>query len=257
MLALKMVPLSRRAKWVKEIPEGVLALEKPSGLPSHPNRPGERSVILCPYDLREECYLLEGGRRLFLCNRLDSPTSGILILATKKALAREVKKAFRERRVEKTYLAAVRGRPPADAGVWKDLLRVERRGGQVRGSAGGSRRPGGVPLPVETRYELVGSVNRWGITTSLLRLFPLTGRTHQLRVQASHRKLPILGDKTYGDFELNRKLRTQMEVRRLMLHAWKIRLEGIWRDHAFVFEAETEVPGWCRLWSEDSNAGQP
>ena len=60
------------------------------------------------------------------------------------------------------------------------------------------------------------------VNFQLLELLPLTGKTHQLRVQCMIRKIPILGDKTYGDFSLNRKFQQATRIQRLCLHASQI-----------------------------------
>jgi 23S rRNA pseudouridine955/2504/2580 synthase len=59
---------------------------------------------------------------------------------------------------------------------------------------------------------------------SLLSLKPLTGRTHQLRVQAAHHQLPIIGDRTYGDFKINAHAKQSWGLQRLMLHAEHIQM---------------------------------
>ena len=67
----------------------------------------------------------------------------------------------------------------------------------------------------KTIVNLVQNFSISGEAFSLIQLEPLTGRTHQLRVQCAQHHFPILGDKTYGDFKCNRRLRTE----RLFLHA--------------------------------------
>ena len=59
----------------------------------------------------------------------------------------------------------------------------------------------------------------------MLRMEPLTGRTHQLRVQCALRGIPIIGDKSYGDFSFNRKLSRASKTDRLCLHAAEIEFE--------------------------------
>ena len=77
---------------------------------------------------------------------------------------------------------------------------------------------------------------------SLLRLNPLTGRTHQLRVQCAKRKFPIIGDTTYGNFSLNREIQKATGYQRLFLHAYSIRIEWEWKQRQHFFRAESSIP---------------
>ena len=72
---------------------------------------------------------------------------------------------------------------------------------------------------------------------------PQTGRTHQLRVQCSKRRLPILGDRTYGQFNLNRKITKLSKINRLFLHSAKLKVELTLRDQTQItWEAESSLP---------------
>jgi tRNA pseudouridine65 synthase len=95
--------------------------------------------------------------------------------------------------VRKTYQALVFGKPRQDAEMWKDVLDVRKQGGRIRTAAGA----GNLPAVCAMKLLRAGSVP---MRTSLIRLEPQTGRSHQLRVQCAKRGLPIVGDKTYGEF---------------------------------------------------------
>jgi 23S rRNA-/tRNA-specific pseudouridylate synthase len=71
---------------------------------------------------------------------------------------------------------------------------------------------------------------------------PLTGRTHQLRVQSAKRRLPIVGDSTYGDFSFNRDVQKASGNKRLFLHATSIRIVWEWQDLEHEFQAESALP---------------
>lgn len=203
-------------------PSGLLAVFKPSGLLAHPNRPGDRdrSLLRAEFDGSSECFRwkTEGGdQKLHLLHRIDGPTSGVLLLAEDERIAERVRTLFRDQVVRKTYLAVVKaGRLPAGR-VWEDDL-LENRGG-----AGGVRvrvvSRGGLRARTEVRLR-----ERIAGTPSalLLEMRPSTGRTHQLRVQAAARGLPVIGDRTYGDFRLNRLWARKRGEDRLWLHAWKV-----------------------------------
>jgi tRNA pseudouridine65 synthase len=186
-------------------PCGLVALEKPEGILSVPNKDSDlkTSLLRAPYDAEDECYHWRGEqgqeRRLYVCHRLDSPTSGVLLCAIGASVAREVKALFKTRSVEKEYRAVIAGIPQGARGVWKDRLKASKEETHLRtrADASGRKRVGhGMADP-----------RKWKARRILaLALHPLTGRTHQLRVQTSMRRFPIVGDRTYGDFRLNARL---------------------------------------------------
>jgi 23S rRNA-/tRNA-specific pseudouridylate synthase len=215
---------------------GLVAVEKPSGWMTHPNIPNASSgkaIVPYIYDFEKECYRLSDGCFLFVLNRLDAPTSGVMLMTMDEIVAGAVKLAFRERRCHKLYQAWVkRGAAIPISGVWRDsLLEIrESQGLRVKKSPGGQL--------AETRYELK-EMARIG-TYSLLRLYlyPHTGRTHQLRVQCALRKCPIWGDKTYGDFRWNRGLAKLTGRENLFLHSERIELNYQLNGRIFYFHAE-------------------
>ncbi len=218
-------------------PDGMIALAKPPGLLSHPNQPEDstRSLLAAPYDDGAECYVLPDGTRAHLLHRLDSATSGVVLLATDETLAEAARKSFLERAVEKTYLALAFGLPRQRQEVWKDQLQVRRGGGRLRVNQ--DRAGDGA----STGMRLLRSFNGTPIL-SLLELTPHTGRTHQLRVQCGKRRLPIVGDATYGDFAKNRAFVKAGGEDRLFLHAASIRLNCRLHGRAWSFSAKAPVP---------------
>jgi 23S rRNA pseudouridine955/2504/2580 synthase len=231
------LPLGSGVKVLARDANGLVALLKPVGVLSHPNtdRDQAKAVLQAPYDLDRECFQWAAAdgtpRRLWLLNRLDSATSGVILAAATEVLAAAVKAEFRQREVRKVYQALVFGVPREPAQSWRDRLTVEKRGGQIRSNAGGG-------VLAECRMRLVRS-KRGEPPLSLLRLEPQTGRSHQLRVQCARRRLPIVGDQTYGEFRLNREFAKETRNKRLFLHAletsFTYRFGG--RDHAFAAAA--------------------
>lgn len=195
-------------------PAGLVALAKPAGVRSHPNQPGTdaQALLQLPYAADAEAYLWEGAPRWHLLHRLDAPTSGLILLAESEALAQAMREAFAARTVEKTYVALARGRLNPRDRLWRDRLKAQRRGASLRVSVNAS---GDL---AETQVRSCGT-STGAPPVSALVLAPKTGRPHQLRVQAAHRHLPLLGDATYGDFRLNRSLARSHGLRRLCLHA--------------------------------------
>ncbi len=145
---------------------------------------------------------------LGIVHRLDRPVSGVLVWAKTAKAARRLSQQFERRSVEKEYWAIVEATGPksyedpvADElhpgtpaeGTWQDWLTSAGVAGVVRSVAAGSERA----REAITRFHFENPPDlspgcRW------LRLWPETGRTHQLRVQAALRGFPILGDANYG-----------------------------------------------------------
>ena len=195
-------------------------LEKPSGVLSHPNPGGGsskgRTLLLGDYDFEEEAYHLPvpGGKmvKVHLVHRLDQETSGLILCTFQGEAAARLKEALFHREVAKEYRALVLGMPSQASGVWSDCLVKTSSAGRATVTA---RR--GRPNAV-TRYRVLERFERPDV--SLLALWPETGRTHQLRVQAALRHHPILGDERYGDFTANRFLGSEAGLKRMFLHAY-------------------------------------
>lgn len=198
-----------------------VAVSKPEGVRSHPNQDGldTKALLQAPWDSRTQAYEITLGQHttLTLCHRLDSPTSGVLLLGLGET-AREILQAFRNNLVQKTYKALLWGRVNRQQFVWKSRLAREGRRGQIRvraGSAGDLAETKGIVLQVGKKHPIISSV----------KLKPVTGRTHQIRVQAAEHGVPIVGDRTYGNFNANRQLKQLGLPNRLYLHAESIELQ--------------------------------
>jgi len=235
-------PLGPEVRLLTRDARGLVAFAKPSGVLSHPNIPGDevRSLLRARYSLEQECYewpAFEGfaAGRLWLLNRLDSGTSGVILCAESGELAAEIKAQFRRKQVRKVYQALVFGLPRPPVQLWKDLLAVEKRGGQVRASARGGH------IPAESQMTLVRA-GRASSGVSLVRLEPRTGRSHQLRVQCARRGLPIVGDQTYGDFARNREFARAAGTRRMFLHSLETQFGYEWAGVRHTFSARAPLP---------------
>jgi tRNA pseudouridine65 synthase len=219
---------------------GLAALDKPEGVLSHPNSPKDegRSLLRAHYDDEEECFEWPapgGARRLWLINRLDSATSGLILAATSGDLAREIRAQFQRRRVRKTYYALVFGKPRQAAEAWRDVLDVRKQGNRIRTAAGSGS------VPAECRMALVRS-GTGPVRLSLLRLEPQTGRSHQLRVQCAKRGLPIVGDRTYGNFAANRGFAKAAGSKRMFLHSHSVAFEYGFGGGTHPFSAAAPLP---------------
>jgi 23S rRNA pseudouridine1911/1915/1917 synthase len=176
----------------------VLAVAKPAGLLTQGVAAGEPTLEQA---VRR---LLSPGAPVAVylgtVHRLDRPVSGVVLWARTPKSARRLAAQFAGRTVIKEYWALVECRddPPApgEEGEWDDWLAGSAdASGVVRASAEG--RPGARRALTRFRREPEGSA-RLPDGLAWLRLWPRTGRTHQLRAQAAARGLPIWGDAAYG-----------------------------------------------------------
>lgn len=236
------LPLGRDVTLLARDANGLAAFNKPAGVLSHPNAPGEepRSLLDARYALDGEVFEWTpagGGKpqRLWLLNRLDSATSGVILAAASEQLATEIRAQFKRKQVRKIYQALVFGKPRQPMELWRDLLSVEKRGGQVRSAAVAGH------IPAESRMVVVRAGRR-DSPVSLIRLEPRTGRSHQLRVQCAKRHLPIVGDQTYGDFPRNREFAKTAGTKRLFLHSMETTFDYEFGGRRFSFSARAPVP---------------
>ncbi len=235
-------PLHPGVTLAAEHATGLIALSKPAGVLSHPNSSTDerRALLTCRYDLADESFRWKSSatgqiEKAWLLNRLDGATSGIVLLSRSIKLARHIREHFKTKQVQKIYAALVFGRPTAARGNWRDRLAVSKLGGQVRTSTRGN-------IPAETRVETVQSGSGEFGALTLLQLEPKTGRSHQLRVQCAHRRLPIVGDATYGDFKRNRAFAKASGENRLFLHSFRTAFRFDWEGQSHDFSAEAPVP---------------
>ena len=179
----------------------VLVVSKPSGLLSVPGRGEDRT----------DC-LIERLRGAFptvlLVHRLDLDTSGVMVFALTPHAQRNLSKQFEERKTKKVYLARVAGRVAEKTGTVDLPLIVDwpNRPRQKVDHAEGR--------PAVTDWRVV----RANDNETRIRLMPLTGRSHQLRVHMAEMGHPILGDPLYASG-------AAADFPRLMLHAESLRFK--------------------------------
>jgi tRNA pseudouridine65 synthase len=234
------VPFGPGVRRVRCDSNGLAALDKPAGVLSHPNtaRDEGRSLVRARYDSDDEFFEWRGAsgetRRLWLLNRLDSATSGLILVSADGELAREVRAQFLGRRVRKVYQALVFGKPAQPSATWRDKLDVKKEAGRIRTASGGG-------LPAESRMTLIRSAPG-SPPLSLIQLEPSTGRSHQLRVQCAKRGFPIVGDGTYGDFGANRRFAKGWGSKRMFLHSFEVAFEYGFGGVPKSFHAKAPLP---------------
>ena len=233
------LPLGPQVRVIDCNQDGLVALDKPDGIMSHPNehRDRKRSLLTAHYDFESECFTWEvagEARKAWLLNRLDSPTSGVILLSLDQELSDVIKRQFASHKVTKVYYALCKNVPSAMTGKWNDSLNkdVYRGGRLVRG---------GLRVSAKTGYQ-VAKKPTGGFPVCLLKLMPLTGRTHQLRVQCSKHRHPIVGDKTYGSFSFNREVAEVTGEARMMLHSAETIVHYVFKGKVGDFHVQSPLP---------------
>lgn len=188
--------------------DSLLVIDKPAGQAVHGGSGVSLGII---EQLRLE---LPEARFLELAHRLDKETSGVLVLALKRAALVELHRMLRQGETRKTYQVLA-------AGDWRDQVRHVKLALHKYTNAEGERRVA-VDEDGQRAHTIFRLVRRLG-DFSLLEAELKTGRTHQIRVHLAALKHPIAGDDKYGDFELNRALKKR-GLKRMFLHAARLEM---------------------------------
>lgn len=175
--------------------DGYIVVNKPAPLQIHPGDPNGPPTLwhrLC--DLLS--YEIANGGQVSIINRLDRETSGVVLVAKNRELARLFGMAMQERQIHKTYTALVHGWPE-----WEDktLDAPILRAGEVQTSdiwVKQTVHEHGIPC--RTVFRALKRLEHYGQPFTLIGAKPETGRMHQIRVHLHHLGLPIVGDKLYG-----------------------------------------------------------
>jgi 23S rRNA pseudouridine1911/1915/1917 synthase len=244
----------------------LLVINKPAGLVCHPTKTDAYSSLIS----RMRLHLGEGSRPQ-LVNRLDRETSGVTLAAKDAATARELRRIWENRQVEKDYFAIAHGHVREEHGVIeaplgkdeqsrvviKDCVRAD--GAAARTEYWVQQRfTRDVESEVQSLKSKVGGERAKDALGSqpfsFLLVRPQTGRKHQIRIHLAHIGYPIVGDKLYGGDEdlylaLVENRLTPEQRRRLILpyhalHAREVRFA--WRGQQRVFRAEPEQ--WFTDW---------
>ncbi|MBQ3110335.1 MAG: RluA family pseudouridine synthase [Clostridia bacterium] len=175
--------------------EDILVVNKPPFMITHPVGEHKSGTLA-----NAVMFYLENDASFHVITRLDKETSGVVLIAKNAISAQKLNAAMKERQIEKEYVALVCGELPQNEGAI-DVPIIKGDGIKRMTSPDGKE--------ALTKYEVVEEVN--GL--SLVRVQPLTGRTHQIRVHLASLGTPIYGDWLYG---------RAIEGERIRLHCRKI-----------------------------------
>ena len=189
--------------------EYLLVVDKPVGLSVHKND-------FMSHDAPYLTKLLgaQTGKWIFNVHRLDSKTSGLMVLAFSAEIAHELTLQFERKEVEKEYIAIVLGELTRE-GIFDEKVLVRKKGSFRKDAV--------------TRFSLEKVVQttlsfkeHTNVCLSQVRVMPETGRWHQIRQHFAKNRHDIIGDTHHGNFALNKLIRDHCGFSRLMLHAGKL-----------------------------------
>lgn len=211
----------------------LLVMDKPAGWPVHGDRRQAHELTLLSLALQYlEKTQLADCKPAF-AHRLDKETSGLMVLAKTPQALRALNRQLKFKKIRKRYLALLAGelRPQGSMRVslqkqmdrkrWLALMIPVKRGG----------------IYAHTDYKRLEIFAYAGEKLSLVEAYPRTGRTHQLRAHFAAVGCPIIGDDLYGKAELNDRLRKELGVTRMLLHASAIELAHPTTGKVVCFEA--------------------
>ena len=195
--------------------QALLVVDKPSGWIVNEADTTTSQPVLQTW-LKSLDYPLAKSReeRSGIVHRLDKETSGVLLVAKTKEAFESLQEQFKSRMVQKTYTALVHGRvEPSEGEIEVPVGRLPWRRDRFGVLPGGRES--------KTSYKLEGYYQREAQKYSLIKAFPKTGRTHQIRVHLKYIKHPVVGDEFYAGRKTARQERKWCP--RLFLHASEIK----------------------------------
>jgi 23S rRNA-/tRNA-specific pseudouridylate synthase len=211
--------------------DGLVAADKPAAVTTIPGH-GDGAESLLSMVART---LGVHPRTLHPTSRLDRGVSGVVVFARTTAAADRLAAARARGSYSRRYLAIAASAPSPTSGEWTAAIGAG-RDPRHRGVGGRD------PAAARSRYGTVARAGEW----ALLGLEPVTGRTHQLRVHASHAGAPLLGDRSYGGpTRASLASGRVLAFERIALHAARVRVP---RSDGSVVEVSSPVPDALRDW---------
>lgn len=215
-----------------------LVVFKPAGLPT------QAPPRIESLEARLRWFLLNrdhkpGGVYLGVVHRLDRPVSGAMLFARHKQAARKLSRQFERREVDKRYWACVQGIVAPEAGQWEDYLR--KVPDVARSEVVAADHPDAQHAAL--RYRTLGRTAHG----SWLEIELLTGRTHQIRVQAAARGHCVLGDELYGASVPFGEQFSDFRRRAIALHARRLTFRDPTSNQEVTIDAPPQGNAWAEL----------
>lgn len=202
----------------------IIVCNKPVNLPVHKN---DFMPHDAPYLTKLVGQML--NKSVYNVHRLDSKTSGVIVLALSPEIAKNLTQQFERKEVEKTYCALVKGNP--GSGTFIENVLIKKRGKKK---------------PAITHFKTIETIKTdisykefENIELSLVEVKPETGRWHQIRQHFAMHRFDILGDTHHGDWTLNRIITEKTGIKRLFLHAKQLTFTHPKTNETLDFEAQT------------------
>lgn len=193
--------------------EDFLVLDKPSGMIVNKADTTKNEITVQDFLEKRHKYVQDSSdfsKRAGIVHRIDKETSGLLIVAKNLKSFENLQAQFKERKVEKTYIALVHGHVSFDEGEISVPI----------GRLPWNRKRFGVMVGGKEAQTFYKTIERFNKPYSILELYPKTGRTHQIRVHLKYINHPIFGDEFYAGRKISREDRKLLD--RFFLHAKKI-----------------------------------
>ncbi len=224
VLSSTMDSIKRLDSTVLESNNQWMAINKPTGIAVHGGSGLSFGVVEGLRVLHPEWHYLE------LVHRIDRETSGVLLLARKRSVLRQLHQHLREHRMSKKYYCLVHGKwPDTLKKVHAPLFKTSGRGGERIMVVSQSGQESLTKFRVIARSQ----------NTSFIEAEPVTGRTHQIRVHCQHAGFPIIGDPKYKPEHFLLERESKWKVKRLMLHAAKLAFDV--DEHKFLVKAPIDA----------------
>ncbi len=229
---LDKIELSEEEITIKPLPEieiiyqddNIMAIDKPAGVLTHDIDPENHIEETVADFAKKHGNFKNPDYRSGIVHRLDRATSGIILIAKNNQATEYLKSQFKDRKIEKTYIAISKGNPKLyQAKIDLPLKRSLKQPGKFTVDANGKK--------AISNYQVLKSKDNY----NMIEIKPKTGRTHQIRVHLSYINLPIVGDYLYSGEKSDR----------LYLHAQKIKFTNLDGE---ILELETKLPKEFNKW---------